>query len=184
MPALYRVLPHLPRVAAGRPGSPRHVPPSTGANRVDNPDLYAVLYLGDSPVGAVAEAFGWAPRWSAALLRGSPSLPGSTRALVTFELPASAPLCDLDDAARLVDLRLRPSEVVTRDRGVTQAWSRRIFETSAYAGVRWWSYYEPSWGSVGLWDVTSLAVTAVEPLTVDHPALVAAAETIVRVVER
>lgn len=183
MPTLYRVVPYLPTARKGRPGHPLYVPPSTGASRIDNPGVYDTLYLGGDPRCAIAEAFGWAPRWSAGLLRGTPSLPGSVRALVTLDLPAAAAVCDLADAARLVGLGLRPSRVVTRDRALTQAWARALFETGAYAGVRWWSYYDPDWGSVGLWDTTALSVTDVAVLTVDHPAFTDAAAAIVRIVD-
>ncbi|MBN8892264.1 MAG: DUF2783 domain-containing protein [Rhodospirillales bacterium] len=90
---------------------------------------------------------------------------------------------DLDDADRLASLGLRPPRVVTRDREVTQAWARELFEGGQYAGVRWWSYYNPDWGSVGLWDSAALHVTDVVTLTVDHPAFVAAAAEIIRIIE-
>lgn len=183
MSNLYRVLPYLEAAKDGQPGHPAYVPHSTGASRIDNPDIYDVLYLGDDPACAVAEAFGWAPRWNAGLLRGTPSLPGSVRGLVRYHLPDGAGLCDLDDASRLVDLGLRPSRVVTRDRTVTQDWARELYNTSEFSGVRWWSYYNPDWGSVGLWDIAALTVTDVAILTTDHPAFVAAAAAIIRVIE-
>lgn len=183
MPTLYRVLPHLDTAGDGAPGHPLYVPPSTGANRIDNPGAYDPLYLGDDPRCAIAEAFGWAPRWNAGLLRGSRSLPGSIRALVSFDLADDAAVADLDNAARLVELGLRPSRVVTRDRAVTQTWARELFDAGTFAGVRWWSYYDPDWGSVGLWDVAGLAVADVEVLTVEHPAFIDAAAAIVRVIE-
>jgi hypothetical protein len=159
------------------------VPPSTGAGRVDNPGLYDVLYLGDSAAGAMAEAFGWSPAWDASLFRGSPALPDSVRALATYELDdARAEVCDLDDAARLVDLQLRPSDVVTRERAVTQRWAADIHHRNAYVGVRWWSYYDPRWGSYGLWDVRALRVVAVTTLDdVDQPDFVLAAEVLNRI---
>lgn len=183
MPTLYRVLPFVGGAGWDEPGHPLFVPASTGGHRLDNPHAYDVLYAGDDPRCAVAEAFGWALRWGAGLLRGSPSLPGSVRALVTYHLAEDTALCDLDDAARLVELGLRPSGVVTRDRQVTQAWALDLFDRGEFAGARWWSYYDPDWGSVGLWDVSSLTVTGVNELTVDHPAFVAAATAIVRIVE-
>lgn len=182
MASLYRVVPYLAAAAAGEPGHPLYVPVSTGANRIDNPDVYHALYLGDGASCAVAEAFGWAPRWNAGLLRGTPSLPGSVRALVAYERDSSAAVCDLDDADRLAELGLRPSRVVTRSRAVTQGWARELFDRGEFVGVRWWSYYNPDWGSVGLWDSTALGVADVAVLTVEHPAFVAAATEIVRVV--
>lgn len=183
MPLLYRVVPYLAAAGHGEPGHPLHVPASTGANRIDNPDVYHPLYLGDDPRCAVAEAFGWAARWGTGLLRGSPSLPGSVRALVAYELAEGAVVCNLDDAARLERMDLRPSQVVTRERSVTQAWARRLFDDGGFVGVRWWSFYNPEWGSVALWNSAALTVAAVDFLGVDHPTFVAAAAHIVRSVE-
>lgn len=179
MVLLFRVLPYLPSARVGKPGHPLYVPPS-GAGRIDNPGRYGVLYVGDAAAGAVAEAFGWLPEWSAAMLRGRPALAGSVHALARYELADGADVCDLDDAARLVDLQLRPSQVVTRERTVTQAWALTVFEREDFAGVRWWSYYDPGWGSHGLWDLAELRVIDVVPLTMTHPAVVEAADVLVR----
>ena len=185
MTRLYRVLPYVASARAGAPGHPSYAPRSTGHNRVDNPGLYEVLYLGDSAAGAVAEAFGTLRTWDAGLLRGIPSLPGSVRALVTYDLDDAMSVRDLDDARVLVDLELRPSQVVTRDRSVTQRWAARIFEQRTFVGVRWWSYYDPRWGSYGIWDTTGLRVRSAEILdSVEHPAVIEAAEILCRVVRR
>lgn len=183
MPSLYRVVSYLDAADAGAPGHPLYVPVSTGANRIDNPDVYDTLYLGDDPLCAVAEAFGWASRWNAGLLRGTPALPGSVRALVSYDVDDETALCDLDDADRLVDLGLRPSRVVTRNRNTTQAWARELFDTDEFAGVRWWSYHNPDWGSVGLWDTAALTIADIFVLSADHPVFVAAAAEIVRIIE-
>lgn len=181
MVRLFRVLPYLAGARRGHPFHPLFVPSSTGSGRVDNPDRYDVLYVGDSAAGAAAEAFGWLPTWDAGMLRGRPTIPGSVQALVEYEAAdAALSVCDLDDAERLVVLALRPSQVVTRDRAVTQAWAARIFDGGGFAGVRWWSYYDPQWGSFGLWDVSGLRVREVSVLTLDHPAVVEAAGVLSR----
>ena len=178
---LYRVAPHLPGARRGQPFHPLFVPPSVGSNRVDNPELYDVLYVGDAAAGAVAEAFGWRPTWSAGMLRGPRSVPETVQALIEYDAPDQTfAVCDLDDASRLVGLKLRPSQVVTRDRQVTQTWAARIFSGGQYAGVRWWSYYDPQWGSLGLWDVGGIRVRKVTPLTMDHPAVIEAAAVLNR----
>ena len=87
-----------------------------------------------------------------AILRGSPSLPGSVRAIARYRLADDAPVCDLDDPAQWLRLGLRPSEVVSRNYARTRAWARRVYELERWIGVRWWSYYEPGWASIGLWD--------------------------------
>jgi hypothetical protein len=89
-------------------------------------------------------------------------------------------LCDLDDPEQLRRLRLRPSDVVSRDYSRTQAWARRIYEQRQWIGVRWWSYYDPRWVSVGLWDIGRLKLEEVRPLRLDDPELVEASRTIVR----
>lgn len=179
---LYRVLPYQDSAARDQPGHPLYVPPSRGVARIDNPEIYDALYLGDTPAGAVAEAFGWMPQWDVGMLRGSRILPGSVRALATYRLAEYATLCDLDDAQRLIELGLRPSQVVTRDREVTQKWALQLFEARAHVGVRWWSYYDPRWGSVGLWDLRALTVVDVRVLALYDEEIVDAARTLVRVV--
>lgn len=175
------MLPYLAGARRGRPFHPLYVPPAVGSHRVDNPDRYHVMYASDAAAGAVAESFGWRQTWGARMLRGHRSEPASVQALVEYEAQdAALNVCDLDDARRLVVLALRPSEVVTRDRAVTQAWAARIFDGGGFAGVRWWSYYDPRWGSLGLWDVRALKVAKVTQLTLEHPAVVEAAAVLNR----
>jgi len=154
--------------------------PPQGGGRLDNPELYSVLYLSDSAAGAIAEAFGRFPEWNSAVLAGSPSLPGSFRAVARYQLSDRVPLCDLDDPAQLIRLNLRPSEVVVRDYFRTRVWARRIYDQRKWSGVQWWSYYDSEWTSIGLWDVSKLSISDVEILSLDHPALVEAARIVVR----
>jgi len=124
VPSLYRVLPFLRHAAPREPGGALHIPPQ-GGGRLDNPNLYAVLYLSDAGPGAIAEAFGRFPEWIPAMLGGSPSLPGSERALARYSLSEGEALCDLDDPEQLAAFGLRPSDVVSRDYSRTRAWARR-----------------------------------------------------------
>jgi len=179
VPILYRVLPFHAKAAPDEPGGALYVP-SQGGGRLDNPELYAVLYLSDAAPGAIAEAFGRFPEWSPAIVAGSPGLPGSVRAIASYRLPDDAPLCDLDDPDVLRDLRLRPSDVVSRDYSRTRSWARRIYEQRLWVGVRWWSYYDPRWASVGLWELKELTLQEVRPLRLNDPALIEASRTIVR----
>ena len=183
MTPLFRVFPYHPDAAPDEPGGALYIPPQ-GAGRIDNPALYSVLYLSDAAPGAIAEAFGRFPEWPPAILSGSPALPGSVRAMGLYELDGGPPLCDLDDAERLVSLRLRPSAVVTRDYDRTRAWARTIYEQRQWAGVRWWSYYEPQWGSIGLWDTAGLRLRDVRVLEMDDDDLVAAGRAILRRIRR
>jgi hypothetical protein len=155
------------------------VPPQ-GAGRIDNPGAYRILFLSDSAAGAIAEAFGRFTEWTRAILEGSPGLPGCLRAMAQYRLAEGAPICNLDHPRQLMALRLPPSDIVSRDYHRTRAWAMRLFEQGRWAGVRWWSYYDPRWSSFGLWDTVRLVPADVTPLALDHPPLAEAARTVVR----
>jgi len=176
---LYRVFPYSAAAGKDKPGGALYVPPQ-GGGRIDNAGAYSVLYLSDAAAGAIAEAFGRFPEWGKAILEGSSSLPGSARALASFRLAEQARICNSDDPKQLLALGLRPSDVVSRDYARSRAWARRIFEEGRWSGVSWWSYYDPAWSSVGLWDVKHLTLEEVSPLRLDHTALLEASRTIVR----
>lgn len=175
---LYRVIPHLDDAAPDAPGGPMHVPSLQGGGRVDNPEHYRVLYLSDALDGAVGEAFGLWDIWTDELLMGHPSLAGSVTALATYRFDGE-PL-DLDDPAVLVERSLRPSRVVTRNRETTQRWALDIWRERRWPGVRWWSFWWPEWGSVGLWALDELTALDVSPLSREHPALLDAQSTLNR----
>ncbi|WP_427131138.1 RES domain-containing protein [Pseudarthrobacter sp. S9] len=181
---LWRVLNWSPSAASSADnGHPLFVWPDQGAGRVDDPDGdYLVLYLGDSPEGAIAEALGSFPTWSQAILDCPPAAPAdSVKALVQNNCELD--ILDLDDPYELVQRGMRPSQVVTRSRTVTQVWARGIYESGDYAGVSWWPYYNPDWASLGLWALSGLSVVREpEVLSLDHPALRDAAYFIKRTV--
>lgn len=179
MPELYRVFPFLPGASPDEPGGALYIPPQ-GGGRLDNPDLYAVLYASDAEAGALAESFGRFPEWTSALLEGSPALPGSVRAIGRYGVASFARICNLDDPAQLAALGLRPSEIVSREYTRTRAWARTIFREGDWTGVRWWSYYDPLWASFGLWDLSGVSITDVRVLRMDDAALLEAARTITR----
>jgi hypothetical protein len=179
VPELYRVFPYLAQARPGEPGHPLYIPPQ-GGGRLDNPDLYAVLYASSAEAGAVAESFGRFPEWKPAILEGSPALPGSSRAIGHYRLPDAVRTCDLDDPVQLGALGLRPSDVVSRDYARTRAWARRIFADGGWAGIRWWSYYDPRWTSFGVWETGALSLVDVRVLRLDDGALAEAARTIAR----
>jgi hypothetical protein len=180
---VYRVLPFLASASHEDPGGALHVPPQ-GAGRLDAPDRYSVLYVSDAAAGAIAETFGRFPEWAPAMLAGSPALPGSVRALATYRLTTETRVCDLDDPAQLLARNLRPSDVVSREYSRTRGWARRVHGERRWIGVRWWSYYDARWASMGLWDVGGLALDTVRPLRLDDPALVEASRIIVRRIVR
>jgi len=165
-----------------------YVPGDTSANRASNVGRYREWYFALEESGAVAEAFGDFPEWSEEMFI-YPKLPGSRRALGRYLIPDSTPLLDLDDAKNLWERGLRPTQVVTRNRSVTQEWSLRIFEERntagqrRWSGVRWWSVHRPQWRTVaywghqkdGSWEAWTPEFLKVEELSLDHPAVVDAA---------
>ena len=91
---------------------------------------------------------------------------GRPLALATVSCDA-APLVDLDDPRELQRRKLRPSEVATRTRSVTQRQAAAIFALPAQpAGVRWWSTLESSWINVTLFDrvLASVEIAGVRAL--------------------
>lgn len=175
----YRVFPWVRGARKNTRGHPLHVPQTQGLGRVDNPEYYLSLYVADSAAGAVTESFGNHAVWTDQLLSGRPGLPGSITALVQYRAKTLR-ILDLDDAATLLERNMKPSEVVTRHRAITQAWSLAIFREGHWDGVRWWSHYEPAWGSHGVWNYVGFEVARVEELSRGHPALLEAAAVLNR----
>ncbi|HEX3463109.1 MAG TPA: RES family NAD+ phosphorylase [Candidatus Elarobacter sp.] len=176
---LYRVFPFDAGAAPTDRGGALFVPAASGQSRIDNADLYDVLYVSAEPHAAVAEALGRIELWRSATFV-HPS--GRPLALATFEAPDGLPLFDLNDVDALHSIGItRPTDVVTRDRSITQAWARTIFERGGFAGVRWWSYYNPDWPVIGLWNHNGLVLARPpEILTVDGAIVLEAAAAIVR----
>lgn len=173
---LYRVFPFDPSARPTDPGGALFVP-ARDDGRIANPDLYSELYLSTAPAGAVSEAFGRFDVWDASML----SRYRHHFALAEFELDDSANICELDNAGRLLSYNLAPSDVVARDRVVTQAWAARIYATKKWIGISWWSRYDASWQSMGLWQRRGLHLqNAPEVLTLQHPALLEAAAQLPR----
>jgi RES domain len=175
---LWRVLPWDPSARPGAPGGALWFPrPFQGTARHDNPSRYGCLYAAEQPATAVAETL--------APFRGTGDLEpemltrmGRRLALARLDL-RGAGLLDLDDPAVLLDAGMRPSEVATRRREVTQPEAARLFDTHPdAAGLRWWSTLEASWICATLFDRAArhLRVRDVRPLAPeDEPVRAAAA---------
>ncbi|MFW0784544.1 RES domain-containing protein [Gordonia sp. CPCC 206044] len=150
--------------------------------RIDHPD-YHVWYVSRLAEAACGETFGNLREWSEDMFE-FPQLPGARRALGTFRLPDELRVLDLDDPAQLSRLGLRPSQVVVRNLTVTQRWGHEIYsETNAlgeraWDAVSWWSYHRPQWTVLASW--LRPEVVAVDDLTPTHPAIVDAADTLLR----
>lgn len=172
------MFPHLASAKPEDPGGALFVPAQQHGGRIDTPRRQ-VLYLSSTPVGAVAEVFASLAAWTPQMFE-SPAGPGARRALGRYELADSARILDLDDAETLRALGLRPSEVVSPDRQVTQRWARSVVAQRRWDGARWWSFHDSRWYSYGLWDRRDLRLIGVDPLSLDHPAVVEAATVLRR----
>lgn len=181
MPDLFRVAPCRAGARTGTPGHPAFVPVGhQGYGRLDNPSLYAVLYLADSSAAAVAEAFRGRHPWNGAMFQGPPAVPGSAYALSRFSCDEA--VVDLDDPSELIARMLRPSRIVTPDRTETQRWANALYAEGAWAGARWWSSLDSRWGVFGVWAQDALRLRgAPSPLDMNHPAVRQAAATLDRV---
>lgn len=191
---LFRCYPRLPAARRGKPGHWSYLPRPQFHGRWDNADLYDSWYFSRTAVGAVAESFYNKRRWIPEVFL-TPT--GTPRAVAEFRF-AGGTLLDLDDASTLVELDVRPSEVVVQDLGTTQALARRIFESrgghtdelrgergGVLRGLTWWSSQMPSETSVLLWGEngvppSGLVLVGIQALSVEHPAVVEAASRLFR----
>lgn len=185
---VYRVFFFDRSARAGKSGHPLYLHRPQGKGRWDNPDLYDSWYLARSPEGAIGETFGNLERWSSAMF--DTGTPGLRRALATFSVPDDLAVFDFDDAANLLDIGMRPSEVVIRNKPATQRRAAALFDERDPAGahrwqaVQWWSYHHPRWTNLMLWSTADapapLTLVTVDGLTVTSPAVAEAAEVLMR----
>lgn len=178
----YRVFPYLSSAKPGEPGHPLYEHHPQLGGRIDHPD-YFVWYLSRHAEAACGESFGNLRSWDESMF-DFPLVPGSRRSLGVFRLPDELRVCDLDDPAELVRLGLRPTQIVTRNLAVTQSWGHRLWSETApdhgrlWQAVSWWSYHRPVWSVLASWERPELV--RVEPLGVDHPAIIDAAASLNR----
>jgi hypothetical protein len=152
--------------------------PFQGAGRHDVPDLYGCLYVSAEPAAAVAEAM--APfRGSGELRPSMLQRGGRPLSLGRLALADDATVLDLDDPVVLAREGLRPSQVATRHRITTQRQAARLHRTHPQvAALRWWSTLESMLVNLTIFDRAGdrLALEEQRPLTLDDPAVIAAAE--------
>lgn len=181
---VYRVFPYLRTAQPGEPGHPLYQHRPQRGGRIDHPD-YHVWYLSRQPEAAVGETFGNLATWDSSMF-GFPLLPGARRSLGIYRLPDDLRVLDLDDPRMLVELGLRPTQVVTRNLAVTQAWGHRIWSqrdphdpsSGRWQAIAWWSYHRPTWEVLGSWVVPEF--DHVEDLELDHVAVRDAATALTR----
>jgi len=161
---VYRVFPYLDTASRGEPGHPLYEHRPQRGGRADHPDYY-VWYVARQTEVACGEAFG--------------------KTLGVYELPDDLRICDLDDPHRLVELGLRPTQIVTRNLAVTSEWAHRIWSQRSPAigdrkwqAVQWWSFHRPNWTVIASWERPKLV--ELEHLNLNHPAVVASAKSLNR----
>lgn len=122
-----------------------------GEGRHDNPDVYGCLYVADRPVSAVVEQL--ARFRGQRLTDGMLVRRGLPLAVATIELPDNRRIVDLDDPAILEAHGLRPSEIATRRRAVTQPQALALHRRHPRAAaLRWWSTFEALWANFTVFD--------------------------------
>lgn len=176
---LYRVFPHVPGRESLEEGGPLFVPRERqGTGRHDNPDHYGALYVSRSAESAVAEriqAFRGQTIGDDDLARRD----GSRYALVSLDDTSLSGEVDLDDPSELVRRALRPSGVATRRREITRRMALSVYEEGV-PGFAWWSTLEAAWANVTLFAERVSGRLSIQddplPLSVDHPAVRAAAD--------
>jgi hypothetical protein len=181
---LYRVAPYLASATdKSQPGHPEYLHRPQGQGRVDNPGIYDVWYLSVTEAGAIGETFASHPVWDDDIFNFR-DLPSARFALHTFSIPNNCRIIDLDDARALLELGLRPTQVITTNKSVTQGWAMTLYQSNsatgpAWDGVRWWSRHHPDWPVMGLWR-TVPQYQETSALTVSHTAVKDAAQTLIR----
>jgi hypothetical protein len=174
---LHRCFAWNERARPDQPDSPLWFPRVfQGDGRHDNPDAYGCLYLTDRESSGVVEQF--------ARFRGQRlTEPMLIRrklplALAAIELPDDVELIDLDDPVVLRRRRLRPSQVATRDRSVTQPQALAVYRDTEAAGLRWWSIFESLWANYTIFDRAGprLAVEDVRMLSLEDSVVREAAD--------
>lgn len=153
----------------------------SSGRRWDSPSLYAVGYYSGSPEGAISEVYGGFAVWRPALFADDPR----NRRLGVFELPEDLRLANFDDPHVLSDFGVRVSEVSARDPRRTHAVAVAVHD-AGFDGIRWGSHYHPSLTDVAVFDPAAHGITcvAIESLDIDDGVVVAAAELIVRHIDR
>jgi len=148
---LYRVFPWDKASTGSELGGPLYVPRAAqGQGRHDLPSRDGVLYSSKSPVSAIAE---WIQMFRTRPLRSVHFGPmhGVTRALARLELSRTVSLLDLDDPRVLVEHSIKPSELMTHGREMTQKWTGRLYD-QGHPGFFWPSTLESQWINATLFE--------------------------------
>jgi len=185
---VYRVFFHDSGARPGDPGHALHLHRPQGAGRWDNPDLYDAWYFARSPEGAIGEVFDTFAEWHASMF--DTGMPGLRRAMAVFSVPDDLAVFNFDDAANLQRIGMRPSDVVIRNKSMTQRRAVTLFKernadgSHRWQGLQWWSYHHPQWTNLMLWGTRDspapLTLRRVEKLELTNIAVEEAARTLMR----
>ena len=148
---LYRVFPWDKASTGSELGGPLYVPRAAqGQGRHDLPSRDGVLYSSQNPASAIAE---WIQVFRTRPLRSIHFGPahGLVRALARLELSDAVSLLELDDAHVLVQHAIKPSELMTHARQMTQKWVARLYD-QGHAGFFWPSSLESQWINATLFE--------------------------------
>lgn len=184
MSTFWRVFPWDPHAPDGAPFSARYVPPaSSQTGGRFNFEGTAILYLAQSPAHAVAEVlqgFRGKTLKSEHLVHGNPEQPRTyhplsvVKATLPHEIVTRLP--DFTEPMALLQFGLRPDQLASHERFVTQAIAREVHaDPASYAGFRWWSALTGEWHVTVLFldrvDVASIDYATPEPLHIADPAV-------------
>lgn len=178
---LHRLFPWTPGAPPSEPGgalfNPRR---QQGSGRHDQPQAYGALYFSRSELSPLAE---WLAAFRGQGLEATDlqRTDGRRWALASFDDSALGALPDLDEPAQLLQRDLRPSQVATHRRPVTQHLAASLF-AEGLPGFCWWSTLESSWSNVTLFAERALPSLrlAGQPreVSIGDPLLIAAATAV------
>ena len=175
---LYRVFPWNPASKDSEFGGAFFVArKKQGQGRYDIPKLDGAFYCSQESVSAVSEfiqGFRGQTLTEAHFERPDELV----IAIVRFTLDSSARVLNLDDPDVLSRLKIRPSQVLTRNRDTTRAIAERLY-AEGNAGFLWPSALEASWTNATLFESRirkKLSISEpAKPLSLEAPEVIQAA---------
>jgi hypothetical protein len=151
----------------------------------DTPTLYLAM---EDPAHALAEVLqslrGKRQLRAAHLRRKARGKPRTFHPLAVAEAWVDAgvydALPDLGEPRNLVRLGIRPDDLSSRERAVTQRISRKLHDEHGLPGFRWWSAFSGDWHVALLFqdrvNAAAIQYGTPDPLHLAHPVVLAAAE--------
>ena len=186
----WRVFPWNAQAPPGAPYTPEFILPAgvqTGG-RFDlgaSPTLYLAL---EDPAHALSEVLqslrGRREVRAGHLRRKARGKPGIFHPLAVVETWVDAVLYralpDLGNPKTLVRFGIRPDDLASRDRAVTQQISRTLHNERGLPGFRWWSAFKGDWHACVLFldriGPSEIHYGTPDPLHLAHPVVLAAAK--------